>query len=153
MPLRLHSGVAGLAQSNAWRQMAALPRAALAARQNCFRMSSKNKHSRSVYGGTTDFDLAFTPVVVVAASRDWRPQCGDGRQSTFDHGVLDSGLQPGLGLKHALGLDHLAAVLYTAIEHKSLIGSSLVGAVWGVGHTLSLLLAGLVGRFCSGSTC
>jgi sulfite exporter TauE/SafE len=48
------------------------------------------------------------------------------------------------GLKHALEPDHLAAVSTIAIEHKSLIGSSLVGAVWDIGHTLSLLLAGLV---------
>lgn len=48
------------------------------------------------------------------------------------------------GLKHALEPDHLAAVSTIAVEHKSLAGSSLVGAVWGVGHTLSLLLAGLV---------
>ncbi|MGH9937736.1 MAG: hypothetical protein ACREAM_15935 [Blastocatellia bacterium] len=47
------------------------------------------------------------------------------------------------GLKHALEPDHLAAVSTIAVEHKSLVGSSLVGAVWGVGHTLSLLLAGL----------
>jgi ABC-type nickel/cobalt efflux system permease component RcnA len=48
------------------------------------------------------------------------------------------------GLKHALEPDHLAAVSTIAVEHKSLFGSSLVGAVWGLGHTLSLLLAGLV---------
>jgi hypothetical protein len=48
------------------------------------------------------------------------------------------------GLKHALEPDHLAAVSTIAIEHKSLMGSSLVGAVWGIGHTLSLLLAGMV---------
>jgi high-affinity nickel permease len=48
------------------------------------------------------------------------------------------------GLKHALEPDHLAAVSTIAVEHKSLVGSSLVGAVWGLGHTLSLLLAGLV---------
>src|SRR6266545_2014314 len=48
------------------------------------------------------------------------------------------------GLKHALEPDHLAAVSTIAVEHKCLVGSSLVGAVWGVGHTMSLLLAGLV---------
>jgi len=48
------------------------------------------------------------------------------------------------GLKHALEPDHLAAVSTIAIEHKSLAASSFVGALWGVGHGLSLLLAGLV---------
>jgi sulfite exporter TauE/SafE len=48
------------------------------------------------------------------------------------------------GLRHALEPDHLAAVSTIAVEYKSLAGSSLVGAVWGLGHTLSLLLAGSV---------
>jgi sulfite exporter TauE/SafE len=48
------------------------------------------------------------------------------------------------GLKHALEPDHLAAVSTITVEHQSLVGSSLVGAIWGVGHTLSLLLAGFV---------
>src|SRR5687767_1489310 len=38
------------------------------------------------------------------------------------------------GLKHALEPDHLAAVSTITVEHQSLVGSSLVGAIWGVGH-------------------
>ncbi len=49
-----------------------------------------------------------------------------------------------LGLKHALDADHLVAVSTIVSEHHSLIRSSLIGAFWGVGHTLSLLLVGLV---------
>src|SRR4028119_323372 len=48
-----------------------------------------------------------------------------------------------LGLKHALEADHLAAVTTIVSERKSLLSSSLVGGVWGVGHTLSLLVAGV----------
>lgn len=47
-----------------------------------------------------------------------------------------------LGLKHALDADHLAAVTTIVSERKSLLSSSLVGGLWGVGHTLSLLVAG-----------
>jgi hypothetical protein len=47
-----------------------------------------------------------------------------------------------LGLKHALDADHLAAVSTMATEKRSLLGSSLIGAWWGVGHTLSLMIAG-----------
>jgi len=48
------------------------------------------------------------------------------------------------GLKHALEADHLAAISTIVSERKSVLSSSLVGALWGVGHTLSLLLAGVV---------
>jgi ABC-type nickel/cobalt efflux system permease component RcnA len=47
-----------------------------------------------------------------------------------------------LGLKHALDADHLAAVSTMATEKRSLFGSSLIGAWWGIGHTLSLMIAG-----------
>jgi hypothetical protein len=47
-----------------------------------------------------------------------------------------------LGLKHALDADHLAAVSTMATEKRSLLGSSLIGIWWGVGHTISLLIAG-----------
>jgi hypothetical protein len=47
-----------------------------------------------------------------------------------------------LGLKHALDADHLAAVSTIATEKRSLLGSSLIGMWWGIGHTISLLIAG-----------
>src|ERR1051325_10353627 len=49
-----------------------------------------------------------------------------------------------LGLKHALDADHLAAVSTIATERRSLIGSSFIGALWGLGHTVSLLIAGVL---------
>jgi high-affinity nickel permease len=48
-----------------------------------------------------------------------------------------------LGLKHALDSDHLIAVSTIVSERKGLWNSSLVGALWGLGHTASLLLVGL----------
>jgi ABC-type nickel/cobalt efflux system permease component RcnA len=48
-----------------------------------------------------------------------------------------------LGLKHAVEADHLAAVSTIASERRSLLSSSLVGALWGLGHTISLMIAGI----------
>src|SRR5258706_10431027 len=48
-----------------------------------------------------------------------------------------------LGLRHALDPDHVAAVSTIVSESKSLRRSSLVGTFWGLGHTVSLLLAGI----------
>ena len=49
-----------------------------------------------------------------------------------------------LGLKHALDADHLAAVSTMATERRGLFASSLIGALWGLGHTLSLVVAGVL---------
>jgi nickel/cobalt exporter len=49
-----------------------------------------------------------------------------------------------LGLKHALDADHIVAVSTIVSEHKSIFKSSLIGTFWGLGHTASLLLVGLV---------
>jgi ABC-type nickel/cobalt efflux system permease component RcnA len=46
-----------------------------------------------------------------------------------------------LGLKHALDADHLVAVSTIVGREKSVWKSSLVGAVWGMGHTASLFVA------------
>ena len=48
-----------------------------------------------------------------------------------------------LGLRHAIEADHLAAVSTIVTERRSLLSASLVGALWGVGHTLALLIAGV----------
>jgi len=58
---------------------------------------------------------------------------------------LDSLLALGflLGLRHATEADHLAAISTIVTERRSLLSSLLVGASWGLGHTLALLLAGV----------
>jgi ABC-type nickel/cobalt efflux system permease component RcnA len=48
-----------------------------------------------------------------------------------------------LGLKHAIEADHLAAVTTIVSERKSVWSASLVGGLWGIGHTISLLVAGV----------
>ncbi|MGE0126643.1 MAG: sulfite exporter TauE/SafE family protein [Blastocatellales bacterium] len=56
-------------------------------------------------------------------------------------GVLMIGL--GIGLRHALDADHLAAVSAIVSDRKNWFSSLLIGGLWGVGHTASLLLAGM----------
>lgn len=48
-----------------------------------------------------------------------------------------------IGLRHALDTDHLAAVSTIVSERKTLFSSILIGGLWGIGHTISLLLAGI----------
>jgi ABC-type nickel/cobalt efflux system permease component RcnA len=48
-----------------------------------------------------------------------------------------------MGLRHALEPDHLAAVSTIVSDRKNIWSSSLVGGMWGVGHTIALLIAGI----------
>jgi ABC-type nickel/cobalt efflux system permease component RcnA len=48
------------------------------------------------------------------------------------------------GLKHATEVDHVVAVSTIVSEHRSVFRSALVGGLWGLGHTASLVVAGLV---------
>lgn len=48
-----------------------------------------------------------------------------------------------IGLKHATEADHLAAVSTIVTERRSLFASALVGGLWGLGHTISLFIAGI----------
>ena len=56
-------------------------------------------------------------------------------------GVLAYGFL--IGLQHATDADHLAAVGTIVAERKSVWSSMLLGGVWGLGHTISLLAAGV----------
>jgi high-affinity nickel permease len=49
-----------------------------------------------------------------------------------------------LGLKHALDADHLIAVATIVSERKRLLSSSIVGALWGIGHTAALVVVGFL---------
>ncbi|HYJ89192.1 MAG TPA: hypothetical protein VEW46_24215 [Pyrinomonadaceae bacterium] len=46
------------------------------------------------------------------------------------------------GLKHALEVDHVIAVSTIVSEHRNLLRATLVGALWGAGHTVSLVVVG-----------
>ena len=49
----------------------------------------------------------------------------------------------GLGLKHATEADHLVAVTTIVSGHRSVWRAAMVGALWGVGHTAALFVAGV----------
>jgi ABC-type nickel/cobalt efflux system permease component RcnA len=46
------------------------------------------------------------------------------------------------GLKHATEVDHVVAVSAIVSEQRSVLRSALVGGLWGVGHTASLVIVG-----------
>jgi len=48
------------------------------------------------------------------------------------------------GLKHATEVDHVVAISTIVSQHKNVFRSALVGALWGAGHTVSLLVIGVV---------
>ena len=47
-----------------------------------------------------------------------------------------------LGMRHATDPDHVIAVTTIVARHRTMRGAALIGAVWGVGHTLTILLVG-----------
>ena len=58
-------------------------------------------------------------------------------------GILLLGLVT--GLRHSIEADHVAAVLsVVASNRKNIKRASMLGAIWGLGHTTSLFVAGLV---------
>ena len=48
-----------------------------------------------------------------------------------------------LGMRHATDADHVIAVATIVSRQRSLRGSALIGAAWGVGHTLTILVVGV----------
>jgi ABC-type nickel/cobalt efflux system permease component RcnA len=48
------------------------------------------------------------------------------------------------GLKHATEVDHVVAVTTIVSEQRKLWRAALVGALWGAGHTASLLVVGVI---------
>jgi ABC-type nickel/cobalt efflux system permease component RcnA len=48
------------------------------------------------------------------------------------------------GLKHATEVDHIVAVSTIVSQHKSVFRSAVVGALWGLGHTASLFVVGVI---------
>ncbi|WHY00679.1 sulfite exporter TauE/SafE family protein [Neobacillus sp. DY30] len=49
-----------------------------------------------------------------------------------------------LGIKHAIEPDHVIAVSTIASQSKKLMRSSLAGVFWGIGHTATLFIVGIV---------
>jgi high-affinity nickel-transport protein len=47
-----------------------------------------------------------------------------------------------LGMRHATDPDHVIAVTTIVSRHRSTSSAALIGALWGVGHTLTILVVG-----------
>jgi len=47
-----------------------------------------------------------------------------------------------LGMRHATDPDHVIAVSTIVARHRSLTHAALIGALWGVGHTITILAVG-----------
>src|SRR5262245_57048311 len=58
--------------------------------------------------------------------------------------MASSGLGSLLGIRHALEPDHLAAVTTLVSRERSSVRAAMLGACWGLGHTLALVVVGAV---------
>lgn len=47
-----------------------------------------------------------------------------------------------LGMRHATDPDHVVAVTTIVSRHRTAAGATMIGALWGVGHTLTILVVG-----------
>jgi high-affinity nickel-transport protein len=47
-----------------------------------------------------------------------------------------------LGMRHATDADHVVAIATIVSRQRTLRGSAAIGAAWGVGHTITIMLAG-----------
>ena len=47
-----------------------------------------------------------------------------------------------LGMRHATDADHVVAVTAIAARHRKIGPAALIGALWGLGHTLTILVVG-----------
>ena len=47
-----------------------------------------------------------------------------------------------LGMRHATDADHVVAIATIVSRERSLAGSALIGAAWGVGHTITVIAVG-----------
>jgi high-affinity nickel permease len=48
-----------------------------------------------------------------------------------------------LGMRHATDADHVIAVSTIVSRERGLLQAALIGAIWGVGHTLTIFLVGI----------
>jgi len=47
-----------------------------------------------------------------------------------------------LGMRHATDADHVVAIATIVSREQSIAGSALIGAAWGVGHTITIVAVG-----------
>lgn len=84
----------------------------------------------------------FAPAFAAAQTGGATAEGGPAFASLGVLAVLGLGLV--FGLKHATEVDHIVAVSTIVSEHRNLWRSALVGGLWGVGHTASLVIVGTI---------
>jgi high-affinity nickel-transport protein len=47
-----------------------------------------------------------------------------------------------LGMRHATDADHVVAIATIVSREHSIVGSAVIGAAWGVGHTVTVMAVG-----------
>ena len=47
-----------------------------------------------------------------------------------------------LGMRHATDADHVVAIATIVSRERSMVGSALIGAAWGVGHSITVMAVG-----------
>src|SRR6478735_7284055 len=47
-----------------------------------------------------------------------------------------------LGMRHAPDADHVVAIATIVSRERSVAGSALIGAAWGIGHTITVMAVG-----------
>jgi high-affinity nickel permease len=47
-----------------------------------------------------------------------------------------------LGMRHATDADHVVAIATIVSRERSVAGSALIGAAWGIGHTITVMVVG-----------
>jgi hypothetical protein len=114
--------------------------------------------------GWPDVDVAFLIIgEIVARERpvgagqriwDWRPvETLHNAAENNDHGAYAmTGIAPSivsflflgflLGMRHATDADHVVAIATIVSRERSMGGSALIGAAWGVGHTITVMAVG-----------
>ena len=48
------------------------------------------------------------------------------------------------GMRHATDADHVVAIATIVTQQRNFSGSAMIGAAWGIGHTLTILVVGLL---------
>lgn len=49
------------------------------------------------------------------------------------------------GMKHAIEPDHIIAISIFVCKTKNVSKSAILGALWGIGHTVTLFVVGMIG--------
>jgi nitrile hydratase accessory protein len=81
--------------------------------------------------------LASAVAAYLLVRASWQPFSGP--QERF---VTSAGLGTLLGMRHALEPDHLAALSTLLTGERNIRKAAWLGVYWGIGHTLTLLVAG-----------